>query len=319
MSVPSPVERLRALSDFGTPWSISIAATLRLPDHLEQGALTVDELAELAGANPATLARLLRLLVALGVLAEPEPGRYANTELSVLLLDRHGWRPWLDLDDAPGIWAESWSHLLKAVRTGSSGHDSAWFHAEVAATGRGASYDALMAAQVQANAERLAETFDWSNVQHVVDVGGGTGKLLRTLLEAHPHLTGTVFDLPQVTPGDLGERGSFVAGSYFTDPLPVADAYVLSQILHSWGDDERASKILRNCAAARNQGGRILVVEGDAADEPTVATASFDLFMLACTSGHRRSVAELEQVAAAAGLDLVDAQPLDSSLLVVFA
>jgi SAM-dependent methyltransferase len=315
----SAAERLRALSDFGTPWSIAIAATLRLPDHIAQGASKVAELAGRAGADPDTLRRLMRLLVAIGVFDEPQPGEYANTELSTLLLDGHGWRPWLDLDGAPGIWAESWTRLLEAVRTGSSGRDSAWYHTEVAATGRGAHYDALMESQVQGNAERLAETFDWSTVGHVVDVGGGTGQMLRTLLDAHPHLTGTVFDLPQVAPGDLGERGSFVAGNYFTDPLPVADAYVLSQILHSWGEDERATEILRRCATCRQEDGRILVVEGDAADEPTATAASFDLFMLACTSGRRRSVAELEQLGAAAGLTLLDAQPLNASLLLVFA
>ena len=319
MSAVPAAERLRALSDFGTPWSISIAATLRLPDHIEQGASSIEELADRAGANPDTLRRLMRLLVALGVFAEPEPGEYANTELSVLLLDRHGWRPWLDLDGAPGIWAESWTRLLKAIRTGSSGRDSAWYHSEVAATGRGVHYDQLMESQVKANAERLAEVFDWATVEHVVDVGGGTGQMLTTLLDAHPHLTGTVFDLPQVSPGDLGERGSFVAGNYFTDPLPAADAYVLSQILHSWGEDERATEILRRCAASRHENGRILIVEGDSADEPTATAASFDLFMLACTSGRRRSVAELEQLAAPVGLSLVDAQPLNASLLVVLA
>jgi hypothetical protein len=319
MSATSPVERLRALSDFGAPWSISIAATLRLSDHIEQGASTVGELAECAGASPDTLRRLMRLLVAIGVFAEPEPGRYSNTELSTLLLDRHGWRPWLDLDGAPGIWAESWTRLLEAVRTGSGGRDSAWYHSEIAASGRGAHYDSLMASQVQANAERLAETFDWSTVGHVVDVGGGTGQMLRTLLDAHPHLTGTVFDLAQVSPADLGERGSFVAGNYFADPLPTADTYVLSQILHSWGEDERATEILRRCSAARTEGGRILIVEGDSTDEPTATAASFDLFMLACTSGRRRNVAELEQLAAPVGLALVDAQPLNASLLVVLA
>jgi hypothetical protein len=321
VSSESPASRLQALADFAAPWSVWIAATLRLPDHLEEGELTADELAERAGANPDALARLLHYLVAVGVLGEPSAGRFANTELSRLLFDDHGWRPWLDLDGAPGIWAESWTWLLEAVRTGSpGGRDSRWYHAEVATSGRGPSYDALMAAQVRANAERLAEVYDWSGVEQVVDVGGGTGTLLRTLLDAHSHLHGVLFELPQVTPGDLGVRGRFVAGNYLSDPLPEADVYVLSQILHSWADDG-AAMILRRCSTAGGDGARILVVEGGAGsgDEASAAAASFDLFMLACTGGRERSVADFERLSATVGLAVLDVQPLSASRLVVLA
>jgi Dimerisation domain len=87
VSSESPVPRLQALADFAAPWSVAVAATLRLPDHLEEGELTADELAERAGAHPDPLTRLLRYLVVVGVFAEPSAGRFANTELSRLLLD----------------------------------------------------------------------------------------------------------------------------------------------------------------------------------------------------------------------------------------
>ncbi len=101
MSTDAAPARLRELTDFAAPWAVSIAATLRLSDHIEAGATRLDELAELAGADPDALDRLLRYLVAQGVFAE-EDGAYANTEVSRLLLGEAGWRPWLDLDDAPG-------------------------------------------------------------------------------------------------------------------------------------------------------------------------------------------------------------------------
>ena len=43
-------------------------------------------------------------------------------------------------------------------------------------------------------AEAVAEAYDFSGVSTVVDVGGGQGLLLETVLTRHPHLTGTVFD-----------------------------------------------------------------------------------------------------------------------------
>jgi 2,7-dihydroxy-5-methyl-1-naphthoate 7-O-methyltransferase len=102
--------------------------------------------------------RLLRYLVARGVFAETD-GRYESTELSRLLIEC-GWRQWLDLDGAPGVWAESWARLLVSVRAGSPGRDESWFYEELARSGRAASFDALMGAQVQANAEQIADAYD---------------------------------------------------------------------------------------------------------------------------------------------------------------
>ena len=66
----------------------------------------------------------------------------------------------------------------------------------MARSGRAASFDSLMAAQVRANAEEVANEYDWRSVTDIVDVGGGTGVMLGTLLAAHPRMRGTLFDLP---------------------------------------------------------------------------------------------------------------------------
>jgi hypothetical protein len=302
-------ERLRELSDFAAPWAVGIAATLRLPDHLDAGGTTAEELAERTGTDPDALGRLLRYLVARGVFVE-ENGVYANTEVSTLLRDDEGWRQWLDLDGAPGTWAESWSSLLDAVRTGSPNRDEAWYYEELSRTGRGASFDELMAAQVQANAEQIAEVYDWSEVEHVVDVGGGTGVLLRTLLAAHPHLRGSLFDLPDVVAAaEPAERLEIVAGNFFDDPLPSGDAYVLSQIVHGFRDDG-AGRLLAKCAEAGGDEVRILLVEGVIPDRPSAGEASFDLFMLTLSGGRQRTEEEFRRLAESVGLTVRSLQPL---------
>jgi hypothetical protein len=301
--------RLRELTDFAAPWAVWIAATLRLADHVEAGARRVEELAERASADPDALERLLRYLVARGVFAEAG-GAYANTDVSSLLRDEAGWRPWLDLDDAPGVWAESWTRLLEAVRTGSPGRDEGWYYEELARTGRAASFDGLMAAQVHANAEQVAEADDWSGVTHVVDVGGGTGVLLRMLLAAHPHFRGTLFDLPQVVAAaEPADRLDVVAGDLFVDRLPRGDVYVLSQIVHGW-PDAGAAQILRRCADAGGDGARILLVEGVLPERPSAGEASFDLFMLTLTGGRQRTLEEFQRLAESAGLTLQSSQQL---------
>jgi 2,7-dihydroxy-5-methyl-1-naphthoate 7-O-methyltransferase len=303
--------RLRELTDFAAPWTTWVAATLRLADHIEAGATRPEEMAERTGADPNSLRRVLHYLAARGVVAE-SGGVYANTAISRLLLDEAGWRPWLDLDGAPGIWAESWTRLLQAVRTGSPGRDDVWYYEELARTGSAESFDALMAAQVRANAEQVAENYDWSSIGHVVDVGGGTGVLLRTLLAAQPHLRGTLFDQAQVVAAaEQVDRLEVVAGNFFEDPLPSGDAYVLSQILHGWPDD-RAGQILTRCLEAGGDRARILVVEGVIPEPPSADDASFDLFMLTLGGGRQRTLNEFERLANSVGLELRSAHSLET-------
>jgi 2,7-dihydroxy-5-methyl-1-naphthoate 7-O-methyltransferase len=304
--------RLRELSDFAGPWSVWVAATLRLADHIEAGGTRLDDLAQRAGAEPSALQRLLRHLVALGVFSE-DAGTYANTDVSRLLMDEAGWRPWLDLDGAPAIWAESWTRLLEAIRTGSPGaRDDAWYYEELARSGRAASFDALMAAQVRSNAEELADRYAWASIEHVVDVGGGTGEMLRTLLAAHPHLRGTLLDLPQVVAEvEPVERLEVVAGNFFEDPLPRADAYLLSQILHGW-PDQGAAHILRRCADAGGDHSRLLLVEGVIPERPAADEASFDLFMLTLSGGRQRTLNEFRRLAESVGLALGSSQVLST-------
>ena len=313
-----PQARLRTLSDLATPWAIHVAATLRLADHVAAGATTADELARAAGADTDALARLLRLLVVQGVFDEPRRGHVELNDVSRLLLDDVGWRPWIDLDGAPGIWTESWSRLLEAVRTGSPGADEQAFDDRLAEDpARRESFDRLMAAQVAGTATDLASAYEWSDVAHVVDVGGGTGTLLRELLRAHANLRGTLLEVPEVAAkarveiadAGLDGRCDVVAGSYF-DVMPSGDVYCLSQILHGFAD-EAAANLLRRCAEAGVRDARILVLEG-LLEPGDSASIGFDLFMLTLGGGQQRTVDAFRTLAERAGLKLRSTTRLES-------
>ena len=111
-----------------------------------------------------------------------------------------------------------------------------------------------------ARSQQLA-ALDWRGDETVVDVGGGTGALLRGLLDRVPGLRGIVFDLPETSRNEatFDDRLSFVAGSFF-ERAPQGDVYVLSAILHNW-DDQRAAAILNTIHAAAPADARLLVLD----------------------------------------------------------
>jgi trans-aconitate methyltransferase len=165
-----------------------------------------------------------------------------------------------------------------------------------------------MAALTYSVAGAVAEAYDFSGITSVVDVGGGRGALLAAVLERHPHLTGTVFDLPQAVATQaptaaLESRWSAVSGSFF-DEVPEADAYLVKAILHDWPDD-RCVEILRSCARGLRPGGAVLVVEMVLGRPGYEVLAAFsDLNMLVMPGGRERTEQEYAALFAAAGLTL---------------
>jgi SAM-dependent methyltransferase len=314
-----PANRLRALSDLATPYAIRVAATLRLADLIQAGARRPAELAERCGADADVLARLLRHLVAKGVFAQPEPGIFALTDMSRLLLPDQrngGMTPWLDMEGGLGRSDMALAGLLQVARTGQPVYESMFgrtFWEDLDADPeRKQAFEALVAIQLSVVVDEITTDYDWSDVRHVVDVGGGTGTVLAALLTKYPALRGTLVDLPStvetgrrnLTEAGVAGRCTFSTGSFFA-PLPSAgDVYVLSRVLHDW-DDDHAKVILRRCAEAAGSTGRVLVIEKLAADHaPSWTTTRLDLRLLAVYGGQERSLRKYSVFAAGAGLSL---------------
>ncbi|WP_424810314.1 methyltransferase [Rhodococcus sp. 27YEA15] len=189
------------------------------------------------------------------------------------------------------------------------------------------SFDAKMSRRFQIQARQIAQRFDWSRFGSVVDVGGGDGTLLSAILSDHPSVRGAVLDLPPTAQRarmrfgreGLTSRAETIPGSFF-DPLPAnADAYLLSDVLHDWGDEESRS-ILRRCAQAAGSDGRVLVVEALRTNaHDLVANTALDLFMLMCFGGRERTSGELRELATDCGLVLLSIGPVaDRRTLIEF-
>lgn len=79
------------------------------------------------------------------------------------------------------------------------------------------------------------------------------------------------------------------AGNFFVDPLPMADVYVLMEVLHDWADEECVA-ILRAVRRAAHDGSRLLIIEGVVPDEQADPRSStLDIIMLTVTGGRERT------------------------------
>ncbi|MEU1880819.1 methyltransferase [Streptosporangium sp. NPDC020072] len=224
--------------------------------------LTSSELSEQTDADPDRMARLLRTAAALGYLRTTHNAGYALTSEGALLRDLPGsLRPAL-LVAADPLWRETITNLGRAVLTGKAGTNISPYDYLTANPALARQFQQFMAVRSAAAAAALAQR-DFTQCQTVIDIGGGQGAMLSTILEAHPHLTGvlweqeSVADIAVVAMAERGhaDRCQIIAGDMI-DNVPHGGqqaVYILSNILHNL-DDGQAHRVLSNVRAAASNG-----------------------------------------------------------------
>jgi len=281
--------------------ALGILADLRIAEALARGPRPVDELARESGADADTLHRFLRALASDGVFAETEPGVFANTPASELLL-RDAWDDFAHLFG--GVFHRTAAELDASGEptfTRLFGHDFwAWLAVNPAER---ASFDRAMGGGKERKVARLSSV-EWRDGETVVDVGGGNGTLLVETLRERPDVHGIVFDLPETDRDEstFPTNVEFVEGSFF-ERVPTGDTYVLSAILHDWSD-EQATAILRTIGAAAPADARVVINDGviEPGNEPN-GMKWLDLLMLALMKGRERDEKQWRALLEGAGLE----------------
>jgi ubiquinone/menaquinone biosynthesis C-methylase UbiE len=339
--LPPSAQVVSMMNGMVTFHTIRIAAKYNLAGIIEaHGSLTVEELAEQTGTHAFSLFRLLQALASIGIFQEVNPEaedllqvRFAQSELSRVLVPG---LPESIYDAALFLntdWHQrSWNILEHSIATGepglriSTGKDLwGYLHEHPDEQDLFQRVMSLISRQLAA---AVLQVYDFSPYERLMDVAGGRGTLLLSILRAYPHLVGTLFDQSEVIElaravllqdSDLARRCELVSGNFFqTGALPPGgDCYCLEQILHDW-NDEHCEQILHNIREAIHPQGRLLILERVVEPGPGSAPNKFfDLEMLVLLEGQERTPREYERLLQASGFRLSAIRPTPSTFSIV--
>ena len=274
MSAPSPDQILQVGLGFWASKTLLSAVEMGVFTELARHPEDLETLRGRLGLHPRSARDFFDTLVALGFLRRVD-GKYHNTPETDLFLDKR--KPsYLGgmLEMANHRLFGFWNNLTEALRTGKPQNESktggaGLFEMLYADPARLAGFLAAMTGLSRGAALAIAAKVPWANYRTFVDVGTAQGDTGVQIARAHPHLTGTGFDLAEVGPifedyveqNGLSSRVKFVAGSFFTDPLPKADVIIMGHILHDWGLNDK-KMLIRKAYEAIPSGGAYIVYEG---------------------------------------------------------
>jgi SAM-dependent methyltransferase len=305
--------------------AIYVAARLGLAELLRDGPRTLGKLDEATGADERALGRLLTALSTLGICSRSSEDRYALTDVGACLdgAAEHSFKGWAILEGE--MISKSWSGMLESVMTGKTGAQLQGVDDSFELMGRTPEivdkFNAAMVELTRLVTPNILQSYDFSGIRHLMDVGGGSGELLGAIAQQNRKLRGTVFDLPRCAGAaskhlkqiGVDDRVEFVAGDFFKAVPAIADAIILKSIIHDW-DDARSVAILQNCRKALPNGGKLLLVERLMPERPSMADedkeqALSDLNMMRGPGGLERTERQYRELLNQSGFDLVTTYP----------
>jgi ubiquinone/menaquinone biosynthesis C-methylase UbiE len=309
--------------------AIYSAAKFGIADLLRNGPKTVRELANASGTHAPSLYRLLRALASVGVFAEDQDGQFHSTPIAATLQsDAPGSLRYFAMAELGQEHYSAWEEFPYSVQTGETAFvhrfgEEVWSYYSKHPEQADVFNNAMTKITQLVNAGVLA-SYDFARFRRVVDVGGGHGEFLASILKANPKSRGVLFDSPHVISGatriseeGLSGRCELVAGDFFETVPDDGDAYILKWIIHDWSD-ERSAAVLKNCRRAMAKNGMVLIIETVIAKGNELSFGKFvDLNMLVMTGGCERTEEEYKQLLAAAGFQLGRIVPTDSGFSVI--
>jgi len=314
--------------------ALQAALKLQIPDRVAAGTKAVNELARDARVDEDALYRIMRALASVGIFDERQPRTFDLTPAGRML--QKGQPGFYDM----GLWITSpfhfrvYAEMLFSVTTGTpaaekvAGMPVFEYLARPENKELSGIFNNAMTGFSADVAPAAVDAYDFTGIDVLVDVAGGHGKVLTSILQRYPRMRGILFDLPHVIEGaapliaaaGVEGRCATMTGDFFKD-VPEGSAYIMKHIIHDW-DDARARMILRNIRTKLlgKANGKLLLLEavlqpGNAPDLGKL----IDLEMLMVPGGRERSESEFRALLASAGFELTRVIPTRSPLSIIEA
>ena len=319
---PLSATLMQMIFGFALSRSIAVAAQLRVADQLKDGPKSIDDLARAVGADPRSLYRMLRALASEGVFAEDSNGGFSLTPLAELLRSDHpetlrGFAAMM----ANAVNFETWADLHYSIETGEPAFPhkfgTEWFSWLEQNPAEGKAFHDAMTSLSAGAVAAVVGSYDFSGIRNLVDVGGGHGLLLASVLAKYPTMHGVLYDDPKVVSGageilaahGVEERCESVGGNFFESVPSGGDAYILKHIIHDWSDEECLT-ILGHCHAGMSTGSKVLIVEMVVPARNQSGVSKFlDLEMLLFLTGRERTEDEYRSLLDRAGFEMTRIVP----------
>lgn len=323
-ATPDPIFQIA--SGFMASKDLFIATEVDLFRHISDSGSTLDDLSASSKVPRRTLRMIVDAMVALG-LVERRGDLYWNSPATAAFLSgRTGadLRPMMRFLNR--LSYRRWLNLEEAVRT--DGASVGGYHGGYTQEDQRIFSEGVESATAGA-AQALAAGYDFARHQRVIDIGGGTGSFLISILMRHRNLRGTLFELPTVTglatqriaSSGVGSRIVVQEGDFSKDRLPRGhDAAIVANIIHG-GSSEQNKALLQAIRNAMEPGARVLIVDfwtDNTHTEPLFAALMAGEFLVGTGAGDIYSHAEGENWLRLTGWRLIDQFPLagPASLLV---
>jgi hypothetical protein len=313
--------------------SLNVALELGIADRLVDGPRSAADLASNAGVTEDGLYRVLRALASAGIFEERESRTFALNPPSRMLMQGpaslHGVGLWMTDPFHFRVYAE----LLHSVATGQPAVEKVTgmpvFEYFARQPKLSAVFNNAMTSWSGPTVAAALAAYDFSGIRVLVDVAGGHGQVLTSVLRQYPGMRGVLFELDHVIAGaapligaaGVADRVETVTGDFFSAVPPGGDAYIMKNIIHDW-DDDRAIAILKNIRTALGdrRDGRVILLE---AVVPPGNQWDFgkliDIEMLLMPGGRERTADEFSSLFARAGFELARIVPTESPLSVIEA
>jgi hypothetical protein len=335
-STPATLPPHAQLIAMGTAYWASrlvfVAAQLDLAGRLAAGPRSAQDLAAELGLHAPALYRYMRSLAGMGILTEVQPQTFALTPLGeALKKDAPGSARAAILTLAGDLVMRSWDELSYSLKTGKTALQHVFgkslFELLAERPDEASLFSETMVGFHGAEPPAVADAYDFSAFESIVDVGGATGNLLVHILRRHRRPRGVLFDLPYVV-GEasallaahgMADRVAIESGSFFETVPQGHDAYTLSHVIHDWTEDD-CLNILGRCRRAIAPKGRLLIIEmvlpeGDAPHPGKM----LDMMMLMGPGGQERTGEEYRVLLKKADFRMTRVVPTASAVSIVEA